>query len=414
VPNPGGTSATGGTATGGTSAGTGGTSAGCADQPGSLKPTYPYPQNYRSAKCIYPTSACSNHARDAYNLWKEKLVVPAGSFQRVNRPDLEAGLTNSTVSEGIGYGMILAAFMDDQSLFDNLWQYSQQHLNKQGLMIWIIDSNGNPGTESSGMPASGSATDADEDIAWGLALAAEKWGTSPALGSYKTLAVSQIGRVYASEADTRYDLFNAGDSWGTTFAWNPSYFAPNEYRVFAKLDTAHAEGWNKLIDKGYEVLAASQQSSGLVPAWTDAGGKPAAAWSGGPTNYQYDAARVPFRIGLDYCEYGDARAAAILQKFTTFFAGIGADNIVDGYALDGTAQPEHTTPTGVQSALFMGAAGVGAMSTKNSAFVNDVYERLVAQPDDMMMPVSTYFNRSWKVFALIMMSGNMFEYSLHP
>lgn len=418
----GGSSAAGGSEQGGTrstvsSAATGGASDACSDQPGSLKPTYAFPQNYRSAKCVYPTGACSKDARAAYEEWKQKLVVTdgAGGFQRVNRPDTEAGLANSTVSEGIAYGMILAVFMDDQTLFDNLWQYSQLHLNGKGLMIWIIDPSGNPANESSGQPASGSATDADEDMAWALALAAQKWGTSPTLGAYKPIAVHLMGLVYANEADTRYDLFNAGDSWGTTFAWNPSYFAPYEYRVFAKLDTEHAAGWNKLIDKGYQVLAASQQASGLVPAWTDASGKPAAAWSGGPTQYQYDAVRVPFRVGIDYCEYGEPRALPILQKFSTFFSGIGADKIVDGYALDGTPQPENTSPEGVQSALFVGAAGVAAMSsTSNSAFVNAVYQRLVTQPDEMMLPVSRYYNRSWKVFTLLMMSGNLFEYSLHP
>ena len=413
----GGSSVNGGAATGGTSAATGGTSAACTDQLGSLKPTYPFPQNYRSSKCIYPTSACSSNAQTVYNQWKQTLVVKdgAGGFQRVNRPDQEAGITNSTVSEGIGYGMILAVFMDDQSLFDDLWQYSQLHLNGNKLMIWLIDSSGNPGQESSGMPASGSATDADEDMAWALALAAQKWETSSTLGAYKTLAVTQIGRVYGSEADTRYNLLNAGDSWGTTFAWNPSYFAPYEYRVFAKLDTKNTDGWNKIIDAGYKALATAQNaSSGLVPAWTDANGNPAAAWSGGPTNYQYDAARVPFRVGVDYCEYGESRAAPILQKFTTFFAGIGAANIVDGYALDGTPQPEHTSPDGVQSALFVGAAGVGAMSTTNSAFVDSVYQRIVTQPDELMLPVSRYYNLSWKVFTLLMMSGNLFEYSLHP
>jgi endo-1,4-beta-D-glucanase Y len=412
---------TGGTASAGGSGATGGAATGgapaCTDQAGSLKPTYPFPQNYRSSKCIYPTGVCSSTAKAAYDQWKKELVVSngAGGFQRVNRPDQEAGITNSTVSEGIAYGMILAVFMDDQPLFDNLWQYAQLHLNGNKLMIWLIDSNGNPGIEGSGMPASGSATDADEDMAWALALAAQKWGTSATVGSYKSLAVSLIGRIYTSEADTRYDLLNAGDSWGTTFAWNPSYFAPYEYRVFAKLDTAHADGWNKIIDKGYQVLAASQNaSSGLVPAWTDTSGKPSAAWSGGPTNYQYDAVRVPFRIAIDYCEYGDTRAAAILQKFTTFFSGVGAANIVDGYALDGTPQPEHTSPAGVQSALFVGAAGVGAMSTTNAAFVSGVYQRITTQPDTLMLPVSYYYNLSWKVFTLLIMTGNLFEYSLHP
>jgi endo-1,4-beta-D-glucanase Y len=334
----------------------------------------------------------------------------------VRRPDDEAGGSDTTVSEGIGYGMILAVFMDDQSLFDDLWKYSQAHLDQNGLMIWLIQSDGQPGVEDpgSGRRASGSATDADEDIAWALAQAGQKWGGNGSLNdSYANLARSMMGRMLACELDTRYNLFNAGDSWGETFAWNPSYFAPNEYRLFAKLDTEHAQTWNGLIDKGYEVLAASQdKSTGLVPAWTDGSGA-ANAPPGMPTHYQYDSARVPFRMAQDYCDSGDPRAEAILAKLTDFFSGIGAAGIVDGYELNGTPKPENTSPEGVQSALFVGAAGVGAMSTGKQDFVDDVYARLVDQPDELMLPKSRYFNLSWKVFTLLMMSGNLFDYTQH-
>ena len=130
-----------------------------------------------------------------------------------------------------------------------------------------------------------------------------------------------------------------------TFAWNPSYFAPNEYRLFAKLDTANTAAWTNIIDKGYQVLAASQNTStGLFPAWTDASGAPTPPWSGGPTNYQYDAARVPFRIGLDYCDNADSRAKTILSKTSSFFSNLGAAAIVDGYSLHGHANSrEHVT-----------------------------------------------------------------------
>jgi endo-1,4-beta-D-glucanase Y len=425
-------SATGGTSAGGTSTGgapaggastggaeTGGTEPVCTNAAGSLKAPYAFPQNFKSSRCHYPTKTCSEDAQVAYDQWKQELVTSdgAGGFRRVRRPDNESGGTDTTVSEGIGYGMILAVFMDDQSLFDDLWKYSQTHLDGKGLMIWLIQADGQPGVEDSGSGrrASGSATDADEDMAWALAQAAQKWGGNGSLNdSYANIARAMMGRMLGSELDTRFNLFNAGDSWGETFAWNPSYFAPSEYRTFAKLDTEHTETWNGLIDKGYEVLAASQdKSTGLVPAWSDASGAPNAP-SGMPTHYQYDSARVPFRIALDYCDNGESRAQAILAKLTTFFSGIGADKIVDGYELNGTPKAENTSPEGVQSALFVGAAGVGAMSTTNQDFIDGVYLRLVEQPDELMLPKSRYFNLSWKVFTLLMMSGNLFDYTQHP
>jgi endo-1,4-beta-D-glucanase Y len=408
---------TGSTGGNGGAAQTGG--APCSDITGALKPPYAFPQNHRSSFCIYPRTACSRDARAAYEQWKLDLVVTdaTSGFQRVKRPDNENGMVDTTVSEGIGYGMIFAVFMDDQPLFDSLFKYSETHLDGNGLMVWLIEPGGLPGIEdpTSGRRASGSASDADEDMAWALAMAAQKWGGSGSLpDSYANLARTWIGRIYQFSADSRYTLLNAGDSWGVTFAWNPSYFAPHQYRLFAKLDTANASGWTGIVDKGYEVLAASQNPSGLVPAWTDAGGVPTASWTGGPTHYQYDAARVPFRVAQDYCETGDPRAAAILAKLTAFFSNIGASGIVDGYELTGVARPENTTPAGVQSALFVGAAGVGAMSTTNQAFVDSVYVRLVSQPASLILPKSYYFNLSWKVFSLLMMSGNLFDYAQHP
>ena len=69
----------------------------------------------------------------------------------------------------------------------------------------------------------------------------------------------------------------------------------------------------------------------------------------------------------------------------------------------------------MQSALFVGAAGVGAMSDATyQPFVNAVYTRLVTQPDSLMLPKSYYYNLSWKVFSLLMMTGNLFDYTLHP
>jgi hypothetical protein len=128
---------------------------------------------------------------------------------------------------------------------------------------------------------------------------------------------------------------------------------------------------------------------------------------GAPQHYQYDSARTPFRIGQDYCDYGEARAKTYLDKTTSFFSGVGAAMIVDGYDLNGMPRAENPLPA--QSALFVGAAGVGAMSGTNQTFVNDVYALLTTKEN---YPPSYYFNLSWQVFTLLMMTGNLYDYYL--
>ena len=90
----------------------------------------------------------------------------------------------------------------------------------------------------------------------------------------------------------------------------------------------------------------------------------------GPFNYQYDSCRTPFRIGIDWCLNGasastaddglnPSRAKKYVGLTSSFFSGIGAANIVDGYNLDGTVNPAAHPVSQGQSAAFLGPTGVG-------------------------------------------------------
>ena len=372
---------------------------------------FPFPQNQREARCSYPTSANPDAARAAYERWKREVVTAdgAGGFLRVKRPNSPGGEANSTVSEGVAYGMIIAVAMDDQPLFDALFGYSQLWLNDHGFMNWYINAAGT-------MPlGTGGATDSDEDIAWALVMADRQWGGSGSVGtSYLELARAQIDRIWEWEVDhTRDDLLMPGDAWSQVI-FNPSYFAPNQYRIFGEVTGKTAE-WNRVIETGYRILAASlnaasgNASNGLVPAWCDENGAPTVPMNGGATNYQYDSARTPFRIGQDFCYSGEPRAAAYLAKVSTFFAQIGAGNIVDGYDLDGTPHPDPASAVnGPQSAVFLGSAAVGAMHDASySSFIADAYARVATGE---LLARSLYYNLSWTTLTLLMLSGNLVQY----
>jgi endo-1,4-beta-D-glucanase Y len=396
-------------------AGSAGSSAGSAGNAGSgsmYGARYPFPQNTRLARCTYPTNANAEDARRAYQAWKDEVVTSdgAGGFRRVKRPNSPGGETNSTVSEGIAYGMMIAVAMDDQPLFDDFWRYSQLWLNANGLMHWYINAAGTAVLDDGG------ATDSDEDMAWALVLADRQWGGQGALDMpYLDLAKRQIDLIWQHEIDhSRGDMVLAGDSWGDTVIFNPSYFAPNEYRVFGQVTGKVAE-WNRVIDRGYEIMFASLNAAsgnaenGLVPAWCDPNGVPMVPFDGGPTHYQYDSARMPFRIGLDYCYSGEPRAAEYLAKVSQFFAGIGADNITDGYDLDGTPRPDADSPPGSpQSAVFVGTAAVGAMHAPGfQAFIDAAYANVATGE---LLARSRYYNLSWTTLTLLMLTGNLSEF----
>jgi endo-1,4-beta-D-glucanase Y len=392
---------------------------------------FPFPQNRQASGCVYPTAYQNPDVLAAYAKWKADLVTPSttGGPQRVQRTATDGvdacRPLNSTVSEGIGYGMLIAVYMGDQGLFDDLWLYEQQNLDGNGLMNWAPN--------GSGPSCQGAATDADEDMAFALVMADKQWGGQGTLSqSYTQAAITQIQNVWDHEV-YNYSWLSAGDAqpgqqpWATNANQNISYFAPSYYRVFAQVDlktcpqgsdVAYAtakscDRWWGVIDQSYTTIgdalntANGNQSNGLVPGWCDdSHGAPCTAAAGQPFNYQYDACRTPFRIGLDSCWNGYAAAQSYVASTSAFFAGIGASHIVDGYALNG--MPQAANP-GKLSAAFLGPASVGAMSsTSHQQFVDDGYA-LIAM--DSAFAGGEYYESSWTVMSLLMLTGNFLDYT---
>jgi endo-1,4-beta-D-glucanase Y len=424
----------GGSGGGGGAGGTGGSSTTPdAAPPPSRGPTthttttnFPFPQNRENSRCVYPKLYRNEEVQAAYAQWKSDTVTSDGAsgFRRVKRPKEPGQLeVNSTVSEGIGYGMLLAVYMDDQALFDDLWQYEQKWLDGgTGLMNWYINAAGT-GLGTVGTSGAGAATDADEDMAFALLMADKQWGGQGKLGKkYSDIALGQIQAVWNNEV-FQYKYLKPWPA-NDLPAVNLSYFAPAFYRVFAKVDTKNTSNWNTLTTTMYGVLNASLNASngntdnGLVPAWCDTNGKPnggAFGPTGGasPTNYQYDSCRTPFRIGLDYCWTGDSNAQAYVAKTSKFFSTTvgGATQIVDGYDLNGTPHAQYQTGANaqIQSAAFVGPAGVGAMSNSSyQTFVNDAYGVLIM---GKALVGGTYYDDSWMVLSLLMMTANFLDYT---
>jgi endo-1,4-beta-D-glucanase Y len=369
---------------------------------------YPFPQQVLSANCTYPRNAKTNDVQLAYDQWKSAVITAdgAGGFQRVKKPD-SGSVIGSTVSEGIGYGMILAVYMNDRSLFDNLWGYEQSHLDSSGLMNWEI---GPDNVATSG--GAGGATDGDEDMAWALIMADRQWG-----GSYLNFATDLIDAIWNHEVDhNRGEMLKPGDQWGDVDVTNPSYFAPAYYRVFGQV-TGKTQDWNKVVDSSYSIIekslnaASGNQNNGLVPAWCDSKGTPVVAFSGAPTNFQNDSTRTPFRVGQDYCFFGETRAHAYLAKISAFYVGVGVANIVNGYNLDGTPNPDKVYAAGLQAASFVGPAGVGAMSDPQyQQFVDDAYAKVAT----LQLTAGTiYYQKSWTALSLLMMTGNLINFAAH-
>ena len=372
---------------------------------------YPFPQNQNNPFGFHASIYKNQDVINAYNKWYADCITAygAGGFLRIQRPNDSGLAIDSTVSEGIGYAMVIAVYMNDENLFDKIWKYEQLHLDANGLMNWYIDASG-------ATDGTGGATDADEDMAWGLLMAAKQWGGSGTLGStYLSLAVAQINRIYTTE--TSGQTIIGGDSFTPI---NPSYFDPAYYREFEK--ATGQTGWTTVAANCYTVInnnlsqGYGNAANGLDSAWCTSAGV-STNTNNPPYNYQYDACRTPFRIAEDYVWFGTTTAQTYLDLTSAFFSAIGATAIVDGYQLNGTPNPQLPAMTlfqnpGIQSAAFVGPAGVGGMVSRTyQSYMDNTYADLVGSN---LRVGGTYYDESWTVMSLLMLSDNFLDYNLYP
>jgi endo-1,4-beta-D-glucanase Y len=364
---------------GGSRVGSGGSPPSCAGgvaAPASTGAAFPFPQHRTSAVCLYAQRCADLDVTVAWEKYKTRLVVDGGNGSlRVQRPENQ----NDTVSEGIGYGMLFAVYLNDKATFDRLWQYANLHLDgPDGLMNWRVNADGSTG-------GGNSATDADEDMGFALVMADKQWG------GYATVAKNLLARISMSDFSSDGTV-RGGDEFGDV---NPSYLAPAFYKVFATY-TGDAR-WMTIVDRSYAILGgATNSTTGLVPDWSTG--------SRG-SNYTYDATRTPYRIAVDACWFADTRARAFSDKIAAFFALIGAANIKDGYRLDGTVIGLN------MNATFIGPAGVAAMAGNRQTLLDDAY---LIVSETGRAGTDSYYNLSWALLSSLMMTGNFVNFIASP
>ncbi len=387
---------------------------------------HPFPQNAAlNARCTKPTGPAvdGKFLVWAYNQWRAQFTRSDAAGQiRVVRPAAETMTGEDSVSEGIGYGMLIGVYMNDRTLFDGLWAYWRQHCdagNKGSgcLMTWRVGGAGGTGT----------ATDADEDAAFAMLMASRQWGatTVPAGDSmsYGANATTLMHAVLVTDMDTVNPVVKGGSNYGSGSTTNASYFAPAWYRAFAAASTgADATAWTNVANGAYTLLANANAISnqGLISAWCNSTCS-AAATNAGSANtatdvdYQYDSHRIPFRIGIDYCWNGTAGAQTYLQKISAFFTGKaanGIDRVLDQF----TPAGGDITGSAPNSASVIGTSAVGAMSSAaNAGYVNDAYQEIfdmgsrgtLATVAGSATPTPySYFNSTVGLLTMLFLTGN--------
>ncbi len=407
---PSGGAPTGGVATGG-DATTGGEATGGA-------PPSPYGHGF------VPVTVTATDARAAYDAWKSANLEDCGGG--VYRVKWENARTDATVSEGIGYGMLLTVAYDERTAFDGLLAYAKLMRvpppagpwgpagSNTGLMNWLrYGCDAHRDTIYNEYP-DGAAADADLDVAMSLIMAECRWG-DPSYGAEATTVINAI-RQHMFWEDGGLRILQPGDgSWFDdqeigmpTGCVNYSYFAPAYYRAFAQKVPADASFWNGAAADAYTLLSrASHPSTGLVRNWGSASGGDAvadcqAAYTRA-SSYGDAAARPPWRIGTDYLWNGTPEAKAWVDRVTQWVKTVPVSRTGQWYNLDGTLDTQ-APGYADHTVINVGPFAVGAMAL-DQATVDEFAAEILAIPATPGSHDDEYFNRMLRALSLLALTG---------
>ncbi len=324
---------------------------------------------------------------------------------------IDKSQNNITTSEGQGYLLLRAVWMDDKGTFDKGLQWTNNNLKHKddNLFAWLFGekTDGSYGilTDRGGQNA---ATDADTDIALALVFAYDRWNDT----KYLTEAKAIMGDIWDKEvvviAGKPYLTANNLEKFSSSKPIiNPSYFEPYAYRIFANIDRSH--DWVSLVDTSYALLnnSASSQldkgsSSGLPPDWIEIDKTKAAISATGisnlTTNFSFDALRVPWRVALDYEWFKAPEAKQYLDKLG-FLSSQWQNSkmLASVYGHDGSIVASSEVP-----AMYGGAIGYFAVS--DTADADDVYNQklkiLFDQDTENWKTPLSYYDANWAWFGI--------------
>lgn len=281
---------------------------------------------------------------DSWNFYKQNFMV--------NDERVESNNFKGTITEGQSYALMKSVWMDDQATFKKVWNWTKANMRRPGdnLFGWHWGQ-----TESGqwGLIHTECAPDGDQDIAYALLLAGEKWNI-PAYTAEAKAIIRDLWRLQVVEINGRYYL--SGGDWPPSregyLTVNPSYMAPYVYRKFAKYDKENASGWMALAQNVYPTLEACSalHPMKLPPNWCgiryeDNRVIPSTPFGSDYSSaFSYDAVRVFWRMAAD-ARLGSINAKSYLQKHRALIDYWNKHHTLpDGF--DGKGMPLGDKPSG--------------------------------------------------------------------
>lgn len=377
-------------------------------------PTVPFGSNQGYQYGVLPsnlpttgTYGTGQDAADAYMEWYSRYVRPCNDGTIKVRWDGES----DAVSEGIAYGMIIAAYAGDKELLDGLWGFYKKNANNNGLMNWRVS-----GCENSSASGTGAATDAEVDAAMALIIAEYQWPDINTPYDYTAEATDLITNikdheVQSSSAPGPYQLL-PGDSWGSTgnTCRNPSYIPIGYLKSYGEFVSSQSNFWlNQVVPANYDLLLNNiHPTTGLNSDWCSETGTPGGCGDGG--KFGDDASRGPWRNAIDALWYGSTEMTTVCSNIAKYCASKGGPSSAPGDVnIDGSG-------TGNTNIIWRAMFGVGVMGADPGTSLqgyNSVQDLVNAYYTNVknsnQLTDRGYFPEILRMISMMVMSGNFWK-----
>lgn len=318
-----------------------------------------------------------------------------------------------TTSEGQAYTMMRSVWEDDRGTFDNVWQWTQDHLQHRlsdKLLSWSWV-KGENGEYQMGDPAS--ASDADEDIALALLFAHKRWKEERYLNEAKEI-INDIWEQEVKKIAGSYYLISGTDRKKREgYLVNPSYFSPATYRIFAEVDRSHP--WKELADDSYQFLNTLGQLPGnqtyLPKNWVIVDEQGMIKSAGAhvekdPDLYGFDAFRTMWRVALDAFWFNNSQAKNYLKKIEPFYLQKWQQKgkFAALYDLGGGEQSDYNS-------LSTDSGALSVFSITNPKLSEEIFRKLFAEKFDYKQGCwdnpQDYYDQSWGWFGSALYSKQL-------
>ena len=371
------------------------------------------------ANTLYPGAAVRpsmpQHAQDAavaayYDGWKSAFLrqeCPGDTYQ-VYSPDA----AYPYVAEAQAYGLVITASMADtdsdaRTIFDGLLRYVLAHPSANNLDLMAAEQD----SDCSDAGGADSATDGDMDISFALLLAHKRWGSGGTL-NYRRLALKRISAIKKSEVNPETNLMLLGD-WSKPTrpelyrTSRTSDWIVHHFRVF-RAATGDSD-WDK-IRAAHQVAISTVQTdfsaeTGLLPDFVKsaaAGVEPVRGKvleSDDDGRYNFNACRIPWRIGLDAITSSDPtslNAARAINRWAMSVTKGDPDSFGSGYTLEGERYRDGSAN------VFWAPLAVTAMTDADSqSWLDVLWDKMASSSVDP----DSYYGSTIQLQVMLVVSG---------